>query len=424
MQEETKLLSAVIGDVYDAAMDPDAWPRALASICACTHSAACTINYHDMSKGAALLAHEHGTDLHFSRLYVEHYADKNPLVAAIMSEAIGDPKRMRDLVPSEVFEASQLYLEWCAPQRYDDLLAACIYRDAARVGALAVVRRIEDGRYSDNDVDLFATIGAHVHRSLSIGNHLALRRADAVMFGSIVDRLPTAVLLIDHGGWVLYRNEAADQLMAKQRVARIVNQKLSLNGVDLQVLVASVARRRFYETAIDAGSAERGIQACRDRDERGAAGSIQSDCDFSNRASRLGQAFRSLPQNGVRIDARGDPRRVRTVRRACARRHRLRDRIIDSDREKSDCERPRKGRRAHYERPYPTAVRGVLSNCLSIGRTRFINFEDAQALSPWAIFPCGNDVFQIGRSWCSSGESELRRHRKAQRPPSSFFGSF
>ena len=40
MQEETKLLSAVIGDVYDAALDPDAWPRALASISACTHSAA------------------------------------------------------------------------------------------------------------------------------------------------------------------------------------------------------------------------------------------------------------------------------------------------------------------------------------------------------------------------------------------------
>jgi DNA-binding CsgD family transcriptional regulator len=256
MQEETRLLSAVIGDVYDAALDPDAWPRALASICECTHSAACTINYHDFSKGSALLAHEHGTDPHFSRLYVERYADKNPLVAAIMSEAVGDPKRMRDMVPSEVFEASQLYLEWCAPQRYDDLLGACVYRDATRVGALAVARRIEDGRYSDDDVDLFATIGAHVHRSLSIGDHLALRRADAAMFGSIVDRLATAVLLIDQRGWVLYRNEAADQLMSKQRIGRIVNQKLSLNGVDLQGLVASVARRRFYETAIAAGSAE------------------------------------------------------------------------------------------------------------------------------------------------------------------------
>jgi DNA-binding CsgD family transcriptional regulator/PAS domain-containing protein len=260
MQEETKLLSAVIGDVYDAALDPDAWPRALASISACTHSAACTINYHDISKGTALLAHEHGTDPHFSRLYVERYADKNPLVAAIMTEAVGDPKRVRDLVPSQAFEASQLYLEWCAPQRYDDLLGACIYREGVRVGALAVVRRVEDGRYSDDDVDLFATIGAHVHRSLSIGDHLALRRADASMFGSIVDRLATAVLLIDHAGWVLYRNEAADQLMSSQRLGRIVNQKLSLTGVDLQELVASVARRRFFETAISGGSAERGIK--------------------------------------------------------------------------------------------------------------------------------------------------------------------
>ncbi len=260
MQDESKLLSAMIGDIYDAALDPDAWPRALASISASTRSAACTINYHDMSKGVALLAHEHGTDAHFSRLYIERYADKNPLVGAIMSEAIGDPKRMRDLVPSEIFEASQLYLEWCAPQRYDDLLGACIYREGARVGALAVVRRIEDGRYSDADVDLFATIGAHVHRSLSIGDHLALRRADAAIFGSIVERLATAVMLIDQRGWVLYRNEAADQLMSKLKIGRIVNQKLSLNGVDLPTLVANVARRRFHETTIDAGPAERGIK--------------------------------------------------------------------------------------------------------------------------------------------------------------------
>jgi DNA-binding CsgD family transcriptional regulator len=260
MQEETKLLSAVIGDVYDAALDPDAWPRALASICECMHSAASTINYHDMSRGTALLAHEHGTDPHFSRLYVEHYADKNPLVAAIMSEAVGDPKRMRDLVPPAVFEASQLYVEWCAPQRYDDLLGACIYREGARVGALAVTRRIEDGRYSDDDVDLFATIGAHVHRSLSIGDHLALRRADAAMFATIVERLATPVLLIDQRGVVLHRNEAAAQLMLKLPVGRIVNQKLSLNGVDLPALVANVARRRCYETTVAAGSAGRGIK--------------------------------------------------------------------------------------------------------------------------------------------------------------------
>ena len=341
MHEQAKLLSAVMGDVYDAALDPDAWPRALASICECTRSAACTINYHDISKGTALLAHEHGTDPRFSRLYVERYADKNPLVPAIMSEAVGDPKRIRDLLPSEVFEASQLYLEWCAPQRYDDLLGACIYRDAARVGALAVVRRIEDGRYLDDDVDLFATIGAHVHRSLSIGDHLALRRADAAMFGSIVDRLPTAVLLIDNGGWVLYRNEAADRLLSKQGVGRIVNQKLESERAQF-----TSAHRRGRATAVLRNSDRRRVfrtttEACRYRHERGAAGPVQSDRDLSNWASRRREALRSLPQDGVRIDARGDPGRVRTVGRACARGHRGRDRIIDCDREKSDRKRSR-----------------------------------------------------------------------------------
>jgi DNA-binding CsgD family transcriptional regulator len=257
---ETKALSGAIGHIYDAAIDPDIWPSALASICELTRSAAGTINYHDMSRGTALLAHEHGTDPYFSRLYLERYADKNPLVSGTAMSAIGDPKRIGDLIPYDAFRDSVLYREWCAPQGYEDLLAACIYRDATRVGALAVTRGTEVGLYTAADVDLFAVISSHVCRALTISNHLSLRKADAQTFGSIVDQLSAAVMLIDPAGWLLYQNEAASRFLADHDVGRVVNQKLTLDGVDMKDLARGIARRRFYETSLSVGPDERAIK--------------------------------------------------------------------------------------------------------------------------------------------------------------------
>jgi DNA-binding CsgD family transcriptional regulator/PAS domain-containing protein len=250
MGTELTALSDTIGGIYDAAVDPGVWPAALGGICGLMGASAGTINYHDMVQGTALIAHEHGTDPHYSRLYLEEYALKNPLVQAINVQAVADPRRICDLIPYEAYRESELYRGWCAPQRYEDLIAACIYRDPSRVGALAVVRLQEEGRYSDDDADLFAIVSAHVNRALRISNHLELRKADAAAFGAVVEQLSTAVLLVDPAGWLLYRNEAARRVLAESGIGHVAQERLVLNGVDLKDLLAAVAARRFYETAL------------------------------------------------------------------------------------------------------------------------------------------------------------------------------
>jgi DNA-binding CsgD family transcriptional regulator/PAS domain-containing protein len=250
MGTELAALSDTIGGIYDAAVDPGVWPAALGGICGLMGASAGTINYHDMVQGTALIAHEHGTDPHYSRLYLEEYALKNPLVPAINIQAVADPRRICDLIPYEAYRESELYRDWCAPQRYEDLIAACIYRDPGRIGALAIVRLDDEGRFSEDDVDLFAIVSAHVNRALRISNHLELRKADAAAFGAVVEQLATAVLLVDPAGWLLYRNEAARRLLAESGVGHVAQERLVLNGVDLKDVLAAVAARRFYETAL------------------------------------------------------------------------------------------------------------------------------------------------------------------------------
>jgi DNA-binding CsgD family transcriptional regulator len=253
-------VSNVIGRIYDAAINPDVWPLALADICQVMRAAAGTINYHDVIDGTALIVHEHGTDPYYSQLYVSAFADKNPLVAAINVHAIADPRRIGDMVPFEKFRESELYRNWCAPQRYEDLIGACIYRDSTRVGALAVVRLVDQGMFGEDDVDLFSIICSHVYRALSISNHLSLRKAEAEKFGSLVEHLSTAVLLIDRAARLVYKNSAATRLLNEQRIGRIANHRLLLNDVDLDALIGGVRETHFYETTLSASGPEKNLK--------------------------------------------------------------------------------------------------------------------------------------------------------------------
>jgi DNA-binding CsgD family transcriptional regulator len=256
MEADFNKLSKVIGLIYDAAIDPDIWPLALAEVCEVMTAVAGSINYHDFTNGTALFAHEHGTDPYYTRLYVEQFATKNPFVSAVSVQAIGDPRRIADLMPMEEFRESELYRDWCAPQGYEDILKACIYRDATRVGELAIVRLAEQGSFDEDDLDMFSIISSHVYRSLSISNHLNLRKAEAEKFGMLVEQLATPIFLIDGAGRSIYKNAAGTRLLDEKRAGYIAKHRLNLNDVDLDQLILGVRERHFFETTVTIGGSD------------------------------------------------------------------------------------------------------------------------------------------------------------------------
>jgi DNA-binding CsgD family transcriptional regulator len=256
MKADLNKISKVIGRIYDAAIDPDIWPLALAEICEVMTAAAGTINYHDITNGAALLAHEHGTDPHYSQLYVRQFAHENPFIGGVNGHAIGEPRRIADLVPTEVFKESELYRNWFVPQGYGDMVKACIYRDATRVGALAVARLAEHGTFDEDDLDLFSIISSHVYRSLSISNHLSLRKAEAEKFGMLVEQLSTPIFLIDGTGRLIYKNPAGTRLLDEKRAGYVAKHRLNLNDVNLDELILGVRDQHFFETTVSIGGSE------------------------------------------------------------------------------------------------------------------------------------------------------------------------
>ena len=71
-------LSKVIADIYDAAIDPSLWQRALASICAFVGGSMAALLWHDSATHRSQVLHIFNDDPYYTKLYFEKYLPDEP----------------------------------------------------------------------------------------------------------------------------------------------------------------------------------------------------------------------------------------------------------------------------------------------------------------------------------------------------------
>ena len=91
-------LSQLIGDIYDAALDAELWPRALEGVCGFVGASMANIFWQDVIGKAAKSFFEWGHDPRYTELYLGTYARMNPLFPAIYSIPVGRVFRLSDVL--------------------------------------------------------------------------------------------------------------------------------------------------------------------------------------------------------------------------------------------------------------------------------------------------------------------------------------
>ena len=123
-------VSDLIGDIYDAALDPSLWPLVLERIVRYFEAAAAVLYVQDLHLREGQFYFSYGDDPHFTRLYLEKYARINPLAPHFMVTNVGDVFRAGQLIPYEELKKSQFYKEWLEPQRYTEFVATTLDKSA------------------------------------------------------------------------------------------------------------------------------------------------------------------------------------------------------------------------------------------------------------------------------------------------------
>jgi DNA-binding CsgD family transcriptional regulator len=199
-------LSRLIGDIYDAALEPDSWPRALGGVCGYVGGSQSNIFWQDVIGKSAKRFYEWGHDPHYTQLYMGTYAKINPLFPGAFSFPIGHVFSQTDVIPYDALHETRLYREWMQPQGFVDFIACHLDKSGGTCIPVTVIRHERDGLVDESALARMNLLVPHIRRAALIGNVIDLRTCEAASFADTLDGLAAGIALVDGGGRITFAN--------------------------------------------------------------------------------------------------------------------------------------------------------------------------------------------------------------------------
>ena len=199
-------VASLLADVYDAALDPELWPRALESLCGFTGATASFLYFQDLAGVAGDACYAFGDDPGRREALFRSYAKLNPANGSGMRLLVGEVGAASSLLGVERLRALRLHEEWLRPQALGDLATVVLARSNLSVTCLTVATREEEGCADPDLLAGFRLAAPHFQRAAAIAEMLGQRTIEAATLGAVLDRLSLAVFLVDAEGEVVHAN--------------------------------------------------------------------------------------------------------------------------------------------------------------------------------------------------------------------------
>jgi DNA-binding CsgD family transcriptional regulator len=227
---EADELSRVIGDIYDASLDPALWPTAIESICGYVGAASASLHSQDSVSRATDALFWWGRESsapHFFKSYQEKYGKINPIFPGIIFFDLELPVAVPDVISCEEFVRTRFFREWLAPQGLMDGLFSNLEKGATSCALFTAMRHAEQGEVDDRMRRRFELITPHVRRAMLIGNVIDLHRVEAAALADSLDELASGMFIVDQTGRIIHANLSAHRLIAEANVLRASNGRIA-----------------------------------------------------------------------------------------------------------------------------------------------------------------------------------------------------
>lgn len=204
-------LSAIIGLIYDCALDPTRWDEALAALTEMFDCHGALLVMFDLAQGRAVFStsrnispfwlselDRHAAELaQWKRLY---YAPDWPL---------DEPQANSRNIPAAILANSPVNNEWNAPQGLVDTLQLVLMRSPTRHAQLAMSRRQEAGVITEREMALGRLLLPHIRRAAMIGDVIDLKTIERERAQQALNVLKAGVVMTDGRGRILDANKTA-----------------------------------------------------------------------------------------------------------------------------------------------------------------------------------------------------------------------
>ena len=255
VMDETQLLSTIIGDIYDAALDASLWTNVLGKTRQFVGGQAASLLSKDACNNTGNVYYDDGgIDPHYVNLYFNKYVKLDPCTVGHFFAQIEEPVATADLVPYHEFIETRVYKEWARPQGLVDCVMAVLDKSATSVALFCVFRHERDGLIDDEARRRMRLIVPHIRRAVLIGNVVDLKTTEAENLGAALDGLSAGIFLVDETGRIVHANAAGLVILRSGNYLRAAGGRL--------VASAPETGRVLYDTfrAASNGDAAIGIK--------------------------------------------------------------------------------------------------------------------------------------------------------------------
>ncbi|HZR85375.1 MAG TPA: helix-turn-helix transcriptional regulator [Bradyrhizobium sp.] len=226
--------SELIGDIYDASLDPSLWPDVFMKACIFIGASAATLASHDMVQRGTTVFYNWGIAPGYEKIYIERCSRINPFFpTAIFFDLETVHAPVPECVPRNEFCHSRFAKEWVAPQGFIDTLMSNLEKSAISCAGFWVFRRFNEGFVDDEMRRRFALVVPHVRRALAIGQVIDLKKIEAAALADSLDTLPAGMFLVDAFGRIVHANLCGHAMVSGGNVLNARGGKLG--GVDPEV---------------------------------------------------------------------------------------------------------------------------------------------------------------------------------------------
>ena len=213
---DVEQIPSLIGDIYDAALDPSRWTSVLQKTRDVVGGSAAAVFSKDArTKNLNVYYHCGGIDPRYQRLYTEKSEKLDPSTTAHVPGQTEETISIADFMALDDLQETRFYEEWGRPQGLVDFAAAVLDRTATGAILFGVFRQSRHGLVDDDTRWRMRQIVPHIRRAMLIGKALECKTAQADAFAETLDGLSAGMFLVDQDGRIIHANASGHALLGE-----------------------------------------------------------------------------------------------------------------------------------------------------------------------------------------------------------------
>jgi DNA-binding CsgD family transcriptional regulator len=213
-QDNAEQVAALIGTIYDAALDPALWPDALGKACRFLDCRYGAIAAMDILRSEVNFVVPWGYPAEAWQSYLDTYFNQNPFNPVTWRSSTGDVACRANL-PTEwpAYLQSDFYRGWAKPLGIVDTMCATLDKTGSGIATLTCTRHEGDGYVNEAALRRMRLLVPHFRRAVLISKALDLRSVQTAAFSDAIDAVAASVFLVTPQGELAHANALGQAML-------------------------------------------------------------------------------------------------------------------------------------------------------------------------------------------------------------------